>query len=92
MQRTGFLTIAQRIIVYYCFFYSLVKIFAIFKGLWLVPQLVIIIALCILGGIGVWLMKKNKYNWVYVIVGVIAISALRYYEIELVNYLHNQIG
>lgn len=76
-----------KIITIYCFFYAIAKLFAIFKGAWLLPNAVIIAGLLGLGAIGVYVIKRNSYNWLFIIIGVVLVSALRYYETEWVVYL-----
>ncbi|QLE00328.1 hypothetical protein HX109_01665 [Galbibacter sp. BG1] len=81
-----------KIIAYYCLFYAAVKIYAIFQGLWLWPNLIIAIFLGITAGIGFYIMKHEKYNWYFVGVCVILLSALRYYEPTLIPYLQQVFG
>ncbi|GLB48979.1 hypothetical protein [Neptunitalea lumnitzerae] len=90
--RTGLLKVAQRVVVFYCFFYSIVKVYAIIKGSWLLPNLMIILGLLVLGAIGAYLMKIHKYTWIYAGIGVVLISALRYYEVEWVTAMHEFFG
>ncbi len=92
MERTGFLKIAQRIIVIYTTVYGIVKLVAILKGNWLYPNLILMVGLLLIGGIGGYLIKKDNYNWFYTIIGIVLISALRYYEVQLTLYLHETLG
>lgn len=92
MQRTGLLKVAQRIVVLYCIIYAIAKLVALFKGVWFYPNFIIMMGLLILGGVGGYLIKKDNYNWVYTIIGVVLISALRYYEALWVLYLHRVLG
>ncbi|WP_281754939.1 hypothetical protein [Neptunitalea chrysea] len=67
---------------------SVVKIIAILNGSWLMPNLLIAFGLLLLGGAGFGLIKKDTYSLIYVIIGIVLISALRYYEVEWVVWLH----
>ncbi|SFU33052.1 hypothetical protein SAMN05216480_101784 [Pustulibacterium marinum] len=92
MERTSLLKTAHRIVVIYCLVFPLIKLIAIFKGSWVYANLIIMIAMLIVGGIGALLLKKNRYTWVYTIFGIIFISALRCYELDLMAYLHKVLG
>ncbi|HET8838346.1 MAG TPA: hypothetical protein VFM82_05050 [Flavobacteriaceae bacterium] len=81
----------SRILVIYSVFYVIMKIIAIFSGAWVVANLLLCIPLI---GLGIWggiLLKRNSTNWLYVIVAVILISAIRYFEADLIPWLHIQI-
>ena len=80
--------ILSKIIVIYSIFYVIMKILAVFQGAWAGANLLLCIpflGLAIWGGISI---KRNATNWLYVIVAVIAISAIRYFETDLIMWLH----
>lgn len=89
MERTGLLKTAQRIVVIYCLVFPIVKLIAIFQGSWVYANLIIMVAMLLIGIIGALLLKRNQYTWVYTIFGILFISALRYYEVDLMHYLHS---
>ncbi|MCM5663721.1 SRPBCC family protein [Galbibacter mesophilus] len=76
-----------KIIAYYGLFYAAVKVYAIFQGLWFWPNLLIAVFLGIMAAVGFYIVKKEKYNWYFIVVCIILVSALRYYESQLVPYL-----
>lgn len=82
----------SRILVIYSVFYVLMKIIAIINGAWVAANLFLCIPFI---GLGIWggiLLKRNSTNWLYVIVAVIFISAIRYFEADLISWLHVQIN
>ncbi|MFN2262329.1 MAG: hypothetical protein ABR595_09725 [Psychroflexus sp.] len=83
--------IFSKIIVIYAGFFLVLKLAAIFQGGWLVPNLLIALPVVILGLIGFYLLKNNKVTWVYPIISIVLISALRYYEKDLAIWLHQQL-
>lgn len=84
------LQIITKIVAYYSLFYAGVKIYGIINGMWLWPNLLIILGLLVLGLPGLWLIKTGRYYWWYALLGVVLISLLRYYEVELVRWLGAQ--
>ncbi len=88
MIRSNLRIVLFRIIILYCLFYAVVKIIGIWKGMWLIPNLIIVFGLAIIGIIGIWLVKQNKYPLIYVMVGSLFIVLLRVYETRWVFYLN----
>ena len=73
-----------KIILFYSVFYVVMKLINIFSRDGVlgsaVPNLVLCIPFAILGLVGFRLIKINTYSWFYVGIGVIAISAIRYFN------------
>ena len=89
MPKTNFKAIISKIIVFYSVFYVVMKLIAIvFDGAWAIPNLILAIPFLIFAIVGGLLMKKETFSWIYVIVGVVVISAVRYYEAKWVLQLH----
>lgn len=84
-----YLVLISKIIFFYCIFYVIMKILAIFQGAWVVPNLILAIPYLIFAVAGGFMVKRNSYHWAYVIAGAILISLVRYYEQEWMVYLHN---
>ena len=82
------LIIVTKVIAYYCAFYMGVKLYAVFSG---IPDsgshLVLAGILFLFAFAGFYLLKKSRQNWPFAIFGVIAVSALRYFEQDLVVWL-----
>ncbi|APG59950.1 hypothetical protein [Christiangramia salexigens] len=87
-----YLVLISKIIFFYSVFYVIMKILAILQGSWLVPNLILSLPYLVLGIVGGIIVKKNTYNWLYVIAGALLISVVRYYEQEWVVALHNYFG
>lgn len=78
------LIIVTKVIAYYCAFYMGVKLYAVMSGAPNAnPQLVLAGVLFFIAFAGFYLLKKNRQNWPFAIFGVIAVSALRYFEQDL---------
>ncbi|SDS30901.1 hypothetical protein SAMN04487764_1924 [Gillisia sp. Hel1_33_143] len=81
--------IISKIILFYSVFFVVMKVIAIlFENAWPLPNLILAIPFLIFAIIGGLMMKKETYSWIYVIIGVIVISALRYYEASWMVSLH----
>lgn len=83
--------IITKIVVIYSGFFLLLKLSAIFQGGWVVPNLLMALPLILLGLLGYYLLKTNSTNWLYAIGSIVIISAVRYYEQDLIVWLHNSI-
>lgn len=80
-----------KIIFFYSLFFVIMKIIAIFKGAVMLPNLLMAIPFLILTAIGFYIDRRNKYSWIYVIIGIIVISTIRYYEPQLLIYFQNNL-
>lgn len=79
-----------KIIVIYTLFYVAMKIMAIFQGAWLWVNLTLCVPFVILaiwGGISI---KRNATNWFYVIISILVVSTIRFYEANLMIWLHER--
>ncbi len=88
----GAIVMITRIVAYYCLFYGLVKISALFRGAWLAPNLAIAILLLLLGAIAFYQIKKKTFSAVFVILAIVLISALRFYETRLVHLIQEWVS
>ncbi len=80
----------SKIILFYSFFYVVMKLIAIlFQDAWAIPNLILALPFVIFAAIGWIMLKREEYSWIYVIAGVVIISVIRYYEMEWVVELHN---
>ena len=78
----------SKIIVIYALFYIAMKIIAVFQGAWLLVNLTLCVPFVLLTIWGGILLKRNATNWAYVIISVVTASAIRYYEANLMIWLH----
>lgn len=76
-----------KIIVIYCAFYVIMKLVAIFNGLWVLPNLVLCVPAILLGLWGGIALKRETTHWFFVLFAVVLISLLRYYELDLMQWL-----
>lgn len=83
--------VLTKIMLIYSIFYVIMKIVAIINGAWLWVNLVLCLPFVILALWGFLSIKKNTTTWLYVIVGILVISVIRYYEANLMIWLHEQI-
>lgn len=89
MQDRNFKALISKIILFYSFFYVIMKLIAIiFEGAWLIPNLILALPYIIFAAIGWRMLKTNHYSWIYVIAGIIVISVVRYYEMQWQVQLH----
>lgn len=83
--------VACKIIFFYSIFYIVMKILAVLNNAWLVANLLLCIPFILFGLIGFWMNRNNKYSWTYLILGVLIISAIRFFEKDLLIYFHQQL-
>lgn len=89
MPKTNFKVIISKIIVFYSVFYVIMKLIAIlFEDAWALPNLILALPFLLFAIIGGYLMKKEVFSWIFVVAGVLVISAIRYYEAQWVVTLH----
>lgn len=82
------LILVTKIIAYYCAFYMGVKLYAVFSGTpYPKPQALLATALFLIAFIGFYLLKKGLQNWIFAIFGIVAVSALRYFEQDLLLWM-----
>lgn len=79
----------SKIIVIYAVFYIVLKLVAVFQGAWLWVNLILCIPFVLLAIWGGMTIKRNATSWLYVIVAILIISAIRYFEPELMVFLHD---
>lgn len=84
--------IITKIIVIYSVFFLVLKLTAIFQGGWVVANLLVALPIVLLGLLGFYFLKTNSTNWAYAIGSIIAVSVMRYYEQDLIVWLHNAIA
>lgn len=83
--------IVCKVIFYYSLFYIVMKILAIFNNAWIIPNLLLCIPFAVFGIIGFRMTRENKYYWSYLILGILVISATRYFEKDLAIYFHQYL-
>lgn len=74
------LVIITRVILIYSFFFMAIKAFAIFKGAWLEANLILCLPFLLLAAVGLYLNKSKRYSWIYVVLGILVIGLVRYFE------------
>jgi hypothetical protein len=77
-----------KITVIYAAFYVIMKLFSIFKGSWLWPNLIICVPIIAIGFAAWWQLKQEKTSWWFVGLSIVVVSAVRYYEQDWVVWLN----
>lgn len=75
------------IVYFYCVFFVIMKIVAVFQGVAVGPNLLIAVPFIGFAVWGFWHQRHRDFSWLYIIIGILLISALRYYEHGLLQYL-----
>lgn len=89
MPKTNFKAIISKIIVFYSVFYVVMKLIAVlFEDAWALPNLILALPFLVFAVIGGLLMKNEHFSWIFVIVGIIVISVIRFYEARWIIALH----
>ncbi|WP_396151247.1 hypothetical protein [Flavobacterium sp.] len=87
-----YLVSLTKIVSVYCFFFVLLKSIAIFRGAWMIPNVILAIPFIIMGILTAYTVLYKKYSWIITIITVVLIIAVRYYEVDLVYFLQNKYG
>ena len=87
-----YLVSLTKIVSVYCFFFVLLKSIAIFRGAWMIPNIILAIPFIILGILTAYTVLYKKYSWIITIITAVLIIAVRYYEVDLVYFLQNRYG
>lgn len=87
-----YLVSLTKIVSVYCFFFVLLKSIAIFRGAWMIPNIILAIPFIIMGILTAYTVLYKKYSWIITIITVVLIIAVRYYEVDLVYFLQNKYG
>lgn len=92
-QKRNLKELLSKIILFYSGFYIIMKLIAIlFRGVWAIPNLIIALPFVIFAVVGGVMLKQNRFSWIYVIIGVVVISVIRYYEAQWVVDLHKYLN
>ncbi len=76
------------IVYFYCVFFVIMKIIAVFQGQPVGTHFLIALPFI---GLAIWGFKQQRtrsFSWLYSIIGVVLISVLRYYEMDLIGFLN----
>ena len=87
-----YLVSLTKIVSVYCFFFVLLKSIAIFRGAWMIPNIILAIPFIFMGILTAYTVLYKKYSWIITIITVVLIIAVRYYEVDLVYFLQNKYG
>jgi hypothetical protein len=87
-----YLVSLTKIVSVYCFFFVLLKSIAIFRGAWMIPNVILAIPFIIMGILTAYTVLYKKYSWIITIITLVIIIAVRYYEGEWVHILQNKYG
>ena len=85
------LVIITKIILFYSIFYVGMKLFIVFQGAWLIPNLLLALPFLILAVISGIMVKKKKFSWLLVAIGAAIIILTRIYESRLAVWLHQTL-
>lgn len=80
--------IVSRIIYFYSIFFIIVKVLSLFQGAPFIASIVLILPFIVLAIIGFRMEKTKIYSWIYIIAGIVFISFIRFYELEIVSWLN----
>lgn len=86
------LIILTKIILIYSIFLIGVKIFILFQGAWLVPNLLLMMPFVILALIAGMMIRKKEYSWYFALAGALVIILIRAYETRLVVWFQQQLA
>lgn len=87
-----YLVSLTKIVSVYSFFFVLLKSIAIFRGAWMIPNIILAIPFIIMGILTAYTVIYKKYSWIITIITVALIIAVRYYEYDLVYFLQDKYG
>ncbi|RAR46589.1 hypothetical protein [Flavobacterium lacus] len=76
----------------YCFFFIVLKSIALFRGAWMIPNIILTVPFIILGILTAYTILYKKYSWTITIIAIAVIIAVRYYEVGWVYFLQDKYG
>lgn len=82
--------IVCKVIYFYSLFFVIMKFMAVMQGAMAVANMIVAVPFMVFAWLGFRMEKRKTYSWIYVVVGVLVISLIRYYELDLLRYLENQ--
>ena len=77
-----------KIVLFYTVFYVVMKGIVILQGAWLWVNLLLSLPFILLAGLGWYLNGKQNYSWVFIVLGILVISLVRYFESDWSMALH----
>mgnify|MGYP005854904239 CR=1 FL=1 len=81
-----------KITVIYAAFFVLMKVYSIlFKDFWVLPNLIISLPIVIIGLLAWWQLKQEKTNWWFIVLSIVVVSVVRYYETEWAFWLNQNL-
>lgn len=81
-----------KITVIYAAFFALMKVYSIFfKDFWVLPNLIISLPIVIIGLLAWWQLKQEKTNWWFIVLSIVVVSLVRYYETEWAFWLNQNL-
>ncbi|MFN3755473.1 MAG: hypothetical protein ACK4RM_00820 [Flavobacterium sp.] len=84
-----YLVSLTKIIAFYSFFIILIKSYTIFRGAWLLPNLVLLLPFIVFGVLAAYTSFFQKYNWWVAGFGALMIILVRIFEQEWIVALHH---
>lgn len=87
-----YLVSLTKIVAFYSFFIILIKSYNIFRGAWMIPNLILMLPFVIFGIWAAYTSYFQKYNWWVTGAGILMIILVRIYEYEWILALQNQFG
>lgn len=79
------------IVYFYSVFFVVMKIISVFQGNRFLPHALIALPFVATAFWGYRMQRSKSFSWIYVILGIILISVVRYYEPEWLLYLENNL-
>lgn len=83
--------VVSKIIYLYSLFFVVLKVIVVFKGAAFLPHFLIALPFLIFAIAGIYFERINRYSWVYVVLGLVVVSAVRYYELDLLQYFQEAL-
>ncbi|MBW2962869.1 hypothetical protein [Mesonia aestuariivivens] len=78
-----------KVIFFYSVFFVVMKIMALFNGYPMKVSLIMSTPFVLLSLWGLYIVRNKTFNWLYVILGILVVSLVRYYELSIFDYLVN---
>lgn len=85
------LSIIAKIILFYSIFFVGIKLFIIFQGAWLIPNLVLCIPFIVFAVVSGIMVKNAQYSWLFNVFAIIVIIAVRIYETQLTMWVQDMV-
>lgn len=85
------LEVLTKIVLIYSIFYIGLKLYIIFEGAWLIPNLILCVPYIVFVIVSGLIIKSQQYSWPFALFALVVIILVRIYETPLAAWIQQQV-